>query len=170
MAKIPYLLHVRGECAALAINLRRWRARQEESHWAQTGDGSEAQLVALCPPREENNFRSSCGVGPMLTALVSLPMMWDWWLPSLGEENTFWGRALSYHGAIVVLEFMFPLPQSPNDWAYATWLREKSQLNRILRYLCQERCVCEFFFPWKGMCWSPDPSDLRMWGSRSWRH
>lgn len=68
MAKIPYLLYARGEWAALVINLRRWRARQEESHWAQIGDGAEAQLVALCPPREENNYQSSCGVGPTLTA------------------------------------------------------------------------------------------------------
>lgn len=58
---------------------------------------------------------------------------------------------MSYHGTIVVLEFMFPLPRPPKGWAYATWLREESQLNRILRYLCQERCVCEknFFFPEK---------------------
>lgn len=74
MVKIPYLLHARCGCAAMVINLRQRRARQEESPWAQIEDGAEAQLVALCPPREENNYQGSYDVCPILTALVSLPM------------------------------------------------------------------------------------------------
>lgn len=74
MVKTPSLLHARCECAAMVIDLRERRARQQESHCAQIEDGSEAQSVALCPPRRENNYQSSCDVCPILMALVSLLM------------------------------------------------------------------------------------------------